>query len=117
VARIYGGRIADRVGGGTGTFWAFVGVIGGGGVLGITAPLAGRRTTPATMVAYVIGFVVLFVLSGVGNGAVYKMIPTIFHAASRSLDADDETRDNYSRSMSGAVIGITGAIGGLGGGG
>ena len=115
VARIYGGRIADRVGGGTVTFWAFVGMIGGDGILAITATLAGRRTTAATMVVYVIGFVVLFVLSGIGNGAVYKMIPSIFHAASRSLEADEETRANYSRSMSGAVIGITGAIGGLGG--
>ena len=67
------------------------------------------------MVVYVIGFVVLFVLSGIGNGAVYKMIPSIFDAVSRSLEADEETRANYSRSMSGAVIGITGAIGGLGG--
>ena len=115
VTRIYGGRIADRVGGGTVTFWAFVGMIGGDGILAINATLAGRRTTAATMVVYVIGFVVLFVLSGIGNGAVYKMIPSIFHTVSRSLEADEETRANYSRSMSGAVIGITGAIGGLGG--
>jgi NNP family nitrate/nitrite transporter-like MFS transporter len=115
VARIYGGRIADRVGGGTVTFWAFVGMIGGDTILAITATLAGRRATAPTMVAYVIGFVMLFVLSGIGNGAVYKMIPTIFHAASRSLEADEATRTNYSRSMSGAVIGITGAVGGLGG--
>jgi NNP family nitrate/nitrite transporter-like MFS transporter len=115
VTRIYGGRIADRVGGCTVTFWAFVGMIGGDGILAINATLAGRRTTAATMVVYVIGFVVLFVLSGIGNGAVYKMIPSIFHTVSRSLEADEETRANYSRSMSGAVIGITGAIGGLGG--
>jgi NNP family nitrate/nitrite transporter-like MFS transporter len=115
VARIYGGRLADRVGGGTVTLWAFVGMIGGDTLLAITSSLAGRKGTAATMVAYVIGFVVLFVLSGIGNGAVYKMIPSIFHAASRSLHADEETRTNYSRSMSGAVIGITGAIGGLGG--
>jgi NNP family nitrate/nitrite transporter-like MFS transporter len=115
IARIYGGRIADRVGGGTVTFWAFVGMISGDGILAINATLAGRRTTAATMVVYVIGFVVLFVLSGIGNGAVYKMIPSIFHAVSRSLEADEETQANYSRSMSGAVIGITGAIGGLGG--
>ena len=31
------------------------------------------------------------------------------------MEADEETRAVYSRSMSGAVIGITGAIGGLGG--
>ncbi len=115
ISRIYGGRIADRLGGGMVTFWVFVGMIGGDGLLAITATLAGRHTTATTMVAYVIGFVVLFVLSGIGNGAVYKMIPSIFHAASRSLDADEQTRANYSRSMSGAVIGITGAIGGLGG--
>jgi NNP family nitrate/nitrite transporter-like MFS transporter len=115
IARIYGGRIADRVGGGTVTLWAFLGMIGGDGVLAITSSLAGRHTTAATMVAYVFGFVVLFVLSGIGNGAVYKMIPSIFHAASRSLEADEQARANYSRSMSGAVIGITGAIGGLGG--
>jgi MFS transporter, NNP family, nitrate/nitrite transporter len=115
VARIYGGRLADRVGGGAVTLWAFLGMIAGDGVLAITSTLAGRHTTAATMAAYVIGFVVLFVLSGIGNGAVYKMIPSIFHAASRSLEADEETRAGYSRSMSGAVIGITGAIGGLGG--
>jgi MFS transporter, NNP family, nitrate/nitrite transporter len=115
IARIYGGRIADRVGGGIVTLWAFLGMIAGDGVLAVTSTLAGGHTTATTMVAYVLGFVVLFVLSGIGNGAVYKMIPSIFHAASRSLEADEETRAGYSRSMSGAVIGITGAIGGLGG--
>jgi NNP family nitrate/nitrite transporter-like MFS transporter len=67
------------------------------------------------MTWYVIGFVILFLLSGIGNGAVYKMIPSIFEAASRSLEADERTRADYSRSMSGAVIGITGGVGGLGG--
>jgi NNP family nitrate/nitrite transporter-like MFS transporter len=115
VARIYGGRFADRVGGGTVTLWALLGMIGGVGILAVTATLAGRHTTAATMAWYVIGFVVLFLLSGIGNGAVYKMIPSIFEAASRSLAGDEKTRADYSRSMSGAVIGITGAIGGLGG--
>lgn len=115
IARIYGGRLADRIGGGTVTLWAFVGMIGGDTLLAVTSVFAGRRTGAVTMGAYVIGFVVLFVLSGIGNGAVYKMIPSIFHAASRSLHADEQARADYSRSMSGAVIGITGAIGGLGG--
>ena len=115
LARIYGGRIADRVGGGLVTLWAFVGMIAGDALLAVTSVLAGRHTTTVTMVAYVAGFVALFVLSGIGNGAVYKMIPSIFHAESRALDADEQTRAVYSRSMSGAVIGITGAIGGLGG--
>jgi MFS transporter, NNP family, nitrate/nitrite transporter len=115
VARVYGGRFADRAGGGPVTLWAFVGMIGGVGILAVTATLAGHHTTAATMTWYVIGFVILFLLSGIGNGAVYKMIPSIFEAASRSLEADEKTRADYSRSMSGAVIGITGAVGGLGG--
>ncbi|UQX13512.1 nitrate/nitrite transporter [Candidatus Mycobacterium methanotrophicum] len=115
ISRIYGGRFADRIGGGTVTLWAFAGMIGGVGILGVTATVAGRQTTAVTMTLYVVGFVVLFLLSGIGNGAVYKMIPCIFEAASRSLDADEKTRADYSRSMSGAVIGIAGAVGCLGG--
>ena len=44
---------------------------------------------PATAVmmgGYVVGFIALFLLSGIGNGSVYKMIPSIFEARSRSLD-------------------------------
>ena len=29
---------------------------------------------------FVLGFVLLFVFSGIGNGSTYKMIPAIFHA-------------------------------------
>ena len=43
------------------------------------------------------------------------MIPSIFAPASHPPAPDERTRADYSRSMSGAVIGITGAIGGLGG--
>ncbi|GAA4405350.1 nitrate/nitrite transporter [Tsukamurella soli] len=115
LARVYGGRFADRIGGGRVTLAAFGGMIAGAGILAVTATVAGRDTTGTAMALYVVGFVLLFVLSGIGNGSVYKMIPSIFEAASRSLNADAQTRANYSRAMSGAVIGIAGAIGGLGG--
>ena len=36
--------------------------------------------------AYVVGFVALFVLSGIGNGSVYKIIPSIFAAKAQSRD-------------------------------
>ena len=29
---------------------------------------------------FLVGFVMLFVFSGIGNGSTYKMIPAIFHA-------------------------------------
>ena len=67
------------------------------------------------MIGYVIGFIALFILSGIGNGSVYKMIPSIFEARSRSLQVSETARRQWSRSMSGALIGLTGAIGALGG--
>ncbi|MGB3698995.1 MAG: nitrate/nitrite transporter [Gordonia sp. (in: high G+C Gram-positive bacteria)] len=105
VARVYGGRLADRVGGSRVTLAVFVGMIAAAGVL-----LAGR-----TIAIQVIGFIALFVLSGMGNGSVYKMIPSVFDAKARSLPLDEAGRTAYSRATSGAVIGIAGAVGGLGG--
>ena len=68
------------------------------------------------MTAYVIGFVALFILSGVGNGSVYKMIPSIFEAKAQSMDGlSPVEKTAWSRRMSGALIGIAGAIGALGG--
>ena len=56
-----------------------------------------------------VGFIALFVLSGIGNGSTYKMIPAIFRARSEPGIADG------SRRMANAVIGIAGAVGAFGG--
>ena len=72
--------------------------------------------TGGQMIAYVAGFILLFILSGIGNGSTYKMIPSIFEA--KAQGHDDWSRDEkaaWSRSMSGALIGFAGAIGALGG--
>jgi NNP family nitrate/nitrite transporter-like MFS transporter len=72
--------------------------------------------TGAQMTAYVVGFILLFILSGLGNGSTYKMIPSIFEA--KAQGHEDWSRDEkaaWSRSMSGALIGFAGAIGALGG--
>ena len=106
LSRVWGGRLADRFGGSAVTLVVFVGMIGGAAVL-----IAGGTSIAACAV----GFVVLFVLSGMGNGSVYKIIPSVFDAAARALPLDEAGKAAYSRSMSGAVIGIAGAVGGLGG--
>jgi NNP family nitrate/nitrite transporter-like MFS transporter len=68
------------------------------------------------MLSYVVGFILLFVISGVGNGSVYKMIPAIFAAKSLALrDLSPVEVIGWERAMSGALIGIAGAIGALGG--
>ena len=90
--RPVGGWLADRVGGAQTTFWNFVGMAGCAVVV-LLASQAG------SLPLFFVGFVALFVLSGVGNGSTYKMIPTIFE----------------SRRIANAVIGIAGAIGAAGG--
>jgi NNP family nitrate/nitrite transporter-like MFS transporter len=67
---------------------------------------------------FLLGFVLLFVLSGIGNGSTYKMIPAIFRA--KAMDAvatgtDSAAADKQALRMSGALIGIAGAIGAFGG--
>ena len=58
----------------------------------------------------------LFILSGLANGSVYKIIPPIWEEkAQASTDMSPSQKFVWSRSMSGALIGIAGAVGGLGG--
>lgn len=118
LSRVYGGRLADRVGGGRVTLSAFSAMILAAGILVSVSTFSDHHPGPApasTMIGYIVGFVALFILSGIGNGSVYKMIPSIFEARSHSLPLSEGERRQWSRSMSGALIGFAGAIGALGG--
>ncbi|GLB86621.1 MFS transporter [Mycobacterium kiyosense] len=118
LSRVYGGRLADRVGGGRVTLGAFCGMILAAGILVGVSTFGEQHAGPAPaalMIGYIAGFVALFILSGIGNGSVYKMIPSIFEARSHSLPLSENERRLWSRSMSGALIGLAGAVGALGG--
>ncbi|MED5811354.1 nitrate/nitrite transporter [Mycolicibacterium sp. 050232] len=122
LSRVYGGKLADRIGGGRVTLAVFGGMILAAGLLvaiSMLSPDNGGHTPHAPnglmMAGYVVGFIALFLLSGLGNGSVYKMIPSIFEARSHSLQVSEEERQRWSLSMSGALIGFAGAIGALGG--
>ncbi|MFC7957750.1 nitrate/nitrite transporter [Rhodococcoides kroppenstedtii] len=119
LSRPIGGKLADRLGGGRITLYTFVAMIFSAGILVATGMIDDASPGAATgtmMTAYVVGFIALFVLSGLGNGSVYKMIPAIFAAkASAMTEATAEERAAWSRTMSGALIGIAGAVGALGG--
>ena len=99
--RPVGGALADRLGGARVTFWNFVAMAIGAAVVLLASQ---QRSLPL----YLVGFIALFVFSGVGNGSTYKMIPAIF----RGKHPADE---GEARRLSGAVIGIAGAIGAFGG--
>jgi MFS transporter, NNP family, nitrate/nitrite transporter len=117
LARIYGGKLADRRGGSRVTLGVLGGMILGAGLLVCISTVNDHTggTGSMAMIGYVIGFIVLFVLSGMGNGSVFKMIPSVFEARSRSLDVSEAQRRHWSRAMSGSLIGFCAAVGALGG--
>ncbi|MGB5112020.1 MAG: nitrate/nitrite transporter [Mycobacterium sp.] len=119
ISRPFGGRLADKVGGGKITLYVFVAMIFAAGILvtaGVLDDSASGAPTGAQMGAYVAGFILLFILSGLGNGSTYKMIPSIFEAKAQNHDEwSKDEKAAWSRSMSGALIGFAGAVGALGG--
>nr|WP_156663038.1 nitrate/nitrite transporter [Mycobacterium sp. 1274761.0] len=119
IARPYGGKLADRIGGGKITMYTFIAMIFAAGILVATGMIDDRASAAPTggqMASYVVGFILLFILSGIGNGSTYKMIPSIFEAKAQGHDQwSRDEKAAWSRSMSGALIGFAGAIGALGG--
>ncbi|NYV78485.1 NarK/NasA family nitrate transporter [Streptomyces sp. UH6] len=106
--RPVGGRLADRFGGARITLWNFVAMAAATVVL-ILAGTAGE------LAPFTCAFVVLFVLTGLGNGSTFKMIPGIFHRKALARGLRGEEADAYGRRLSGASMGLIGAVGALGG--
>jgi MFS transporter, NNP family, nitrate/nitrite transporter len=109
--RPVGGRLADRFSGGRVTFWNFL-------AMGAGACVVLLASVEESLPLFLVGFLILFVLTGLGNGSTYKMIPSVFlakarHAVDGGADADDEVR--RARRLSRAVIGVAGAVGAMGG--
>lgn len=85
------------------------------GLMVTVSTLDDRNPVSMTTVGYVGGFMTLFMLSGIGNGAVYKLIPSVFEALSHRVGNGEVDRRRSSEAMSGAVIGFVAAFGALGG--
>ncbi|MGY1787457.1 nitrate/nitrite transporter [Geodermatophilus sp. SYSU D00698] len=111
LVRPLGGSLADRFGGARITLWTFVAMAAGAAVV-----LAASRV--GSLPLFVVGFVLLFALSGVGNGSTYKMIPAVSRTRARqrvAAGADPAAADRQALRTSGALIGIAGAVGAFGG--
>jgi MFS transporter, NNP family, nitrate/nitrite transporter len=112
--RPVGGWFADRVGGALVTFWNFVAMA----AAAVAVLVASQRHS---LTLFLVGFIALFVFSGVGNGSTYKMIPAIFRAKSVERRLADPARvlahdgEMQARRLAGALIGIAGAVGAFGG--
>ncbi len=110
--RPVGGHLADRYKGSVVTFWNFVAMAVGASVVLVASQ---QNSLPL----FLVGFVMLFVFSGIGNGSVYKMIPAIFTAKAlmspEQAGEDGGVAARLATKRSGALIGLAGAIGAFGG--
>jgi NNP family nitrate/nitrite transporter-like MFS transporter len=106
--RPVGGALADRFGGAKITLWNYVAMAAATGVIVIASM---QKSLPLFTVA----FIALFVLSGLGNGSTFKMIPGIFQAKALAKGLEGEEAAAYGRRLSGASMGLIGAVGALGG--
>lgn len=75
--RPLGGWLADRIGGASLTFWNFA--LMTAAMFGVLLFLPGDAQ-PGNPVGFYLMFLILFMTAGVGNGSVFRMIPTIFHS-------------------------------------
>ncbi|MFD3376306.1 MULTISPECIES: nitrate/nitrite transporter [unclassified Streptomyces] len=106
--RPVGGWLADKYGGAKITLWNFVAM---GAATAVIVVASMEKSLPLFTTA----FIVLFVLSGLGNGSTFKMIPGIFQAKATALGLTGEEAASYGRRLSGASMGLIGAVGAVGG--
>ncbi|MEU7114391.1 nitrate/nitrite transporter [Streptomyces sp. NPDC046182] len=106
--RPLGGSLADKHGGARITLWNFGGMAVATGVVVYASVIE-------SLTVFLVGFIALFVLSGLGNGSTYKMIPAIFLAQGHRKGLSGEQAEAYGRRLSGAAMGLIGAVGALGG--
>jgi MFS transporter, NNP family, nitrate/nitrite transporter len=113
IARPLGGKLADRIGGAKVTFWNFVAMTGATAVLLYSLELKAFGL-------FLVSFLALFITTGIGNGATFRMIPVIFRSFHmKRMQGQGEAALAeamvVARRETAAVIGIVAAIGALGG--
>jgi NNP family nitrate/nitrite transporter-like MFS transporter len=112
LSRPFGGWLSDKMGGARVTAGTFM--LMGAGVVGVLLSL-----TAHSFPLFLTSFLTLFVLSGIGNGSTYRMIPAIFRAEALRSAATTATPRTQAlatgRTHAAAVIGLASAIGAFGG--
>jgi NNP family nitrate/nitrite transporter-like MFS transporter len=106
--RPLGGSLADKYGGAKITLYNFV-------AMGAATAVLVAAAMQESLGLFTVAFVVLFVLTGLGNGSTFKMIPGIFQNKALAKGLTGEEAARYGRRLSGASMGLIGAVGALGG--
>lgn len=114
IARPIGGWIADKLGGARVTFWTFIGM-----VLAVFGVLASMPTTASagSFIMFMVMFMLLFTLTGVGNASTFRMIPIIYLTEHQRAPAGrNEAQINVDAAKeAAAALGFAGALGAYGG--
>ncbi|GAB2641529.1 MFS transporter [Nocardia goodfellowii] len=111
-SRPFGGWVSDKVGGAKITVFVF-------GGMSVAVALIMAALELKSFPLYLAAFLMLFVLTGIGNGSTYRMIPSIFsavakkHASEHGMEITDALAS--AKRQAGAAIGVIGAIGASGG--
>jgi NNP family nitrate/nitrite transporter-like MFS transporter len=108
LARPYGGRLADRFGGARIAAFAFAAMAVGSCAVVITLPLR-------NFAIFLACFLFMFVATGIGNGATYRMIPAIFAARAAARPGSSADGGISHQRKASAALGLIAALGAYGG--
>jgi NNP family nitrate/nitrite transporter-like MFS transporter len=117
VTRPVGGWISDKLGGARVTLYTFVAMTAAVFAVIHFLPEGGAG---GNFNGFLATFIVLFALTGIGNGSTFRMIPVIFMTEhQRKARADDSAAQRRAQQEAGkesaAVLGFAGAVGAYGG--
>ncbi len=109
LSRAATGWVSDRWGGARVTFWVFIAMMVG--VVGVLYFL-GQKDQPNAFWGFLTMFVLLFFVTGVGNGSTFQMIPVIMRSEVPRLmpHLNVAERTRQAEKESAAIIGFTSAI-------
>jgi NNP family nitrate/nitrite transporter-like MFS transporter len=116
LVRPLGGWLSDRLGGATVTLWNFaVMVVAAFGVLMFLPSGSGGNELPWFFAA----FMLLFITTGIGNGSVFRVVPTVFLALhKRWAEGKDQAAQDAATSAgeieASVALGFTAAMAALG---
>jgi NNP family nitrate/nitrite transporter-like MFS transporter len=115
--RPVGGWLADGLGAARVTFWNFV--VMALATLGVLFFIPATAGTEDGFHGFLAMFMVLFVAAGIGNGAVFSLIPRVFAAlhqrAARAAEPGDGRDTHVASREAAAVLGLASAVGAYGG--
>jgi NNP family nitrate/nitrite transporter-like MFS transporter len=116
LVRPLGGWLSDRFGGATVTLWNFaVMVVAAFGVLTFLPSGSGGNELPWFFAA----FMLLFITTGIGNGSVFRVVPTVFLTLHKRRAAGKDQAAQDAATSAGEIeasvaLGFTAAIAALG---